>query len=146
MENYLIAESLIIERLRDQISNISVVSISELATVTTRSQLIPAIQVIYSGDKIEAEGGQVSGHIFARQKWLVVLVVRDNRSITDGTTVDVAGGEYLMQIIVALSGYQLSSDHGFLRRESSPTTQYKNGFAYFPLMFSTKIETTGSLI
>ena len=145
MIDYLSAEFLIIERLENTISGIKILSTSELSSVSDRSQTTPAIHVIYAGDKIESEGGQMRSHIFIRQKWLTVLAIRNIRDIKNGATKNSLAGEILFQIHSFLAGYQLSKDHGFLRREPGPTPQYSNNFAYFPLMFSTKIEMKGFL-
>jgi len=145
MIDYLSAEFLIIERLENTISGIKILSTAELASVSDRSQITPAIHVIYAGDKVESEGGQMRSHIFIRQKWLVVLAVRDIRDIRNGATKNSMAGEILLQMHTFLAGYQLSKDHGFLRREPGPSPRYLKNFVRFPLMFSTKIEMKGFL-
>ena len=146
MIDYLAAEKLIMQKLSASITEVKILSTAELASVSERSQVTPAIHVIYAGDKIDDEGGQMRSYVFIRQRWLTVLAIRNIRNITDGSTINSTAGELLLQIHNILSGFKLSDDHSFLRREPGPTPQYSNNFAYFPLMFSTKIELQGSLI
>jgi len=62
IENLLVAEELIIERLENTIDDIKILSTAELSGVTERSQIIPAIHVVYAGYKLETEGQAITEH------------------------------------------------------------------------------------
>jgi len=146
IENLLVAEELIIERLENTIDDIKILSTADLSGVTERSQIIPAIHVVYAGYKLETEGQQSQSMAFIRQKWITMIVDRDIRSIKNGKTISPNAGIVHSQIIKSLFGYQLSPDHSFMRLESPQPPRYANNFAYYPIPFSTKIQLEGFLI
>ena len=136
--DYLAAEQLIKDRLKAQIADVHVLSAEDLEGVRENSQPSPALQVIYYDDSAE-EGARKGKSQRINQTWLVVIVVR-NVADKSGVGRRLALGELILQTLNALSGYKLSDEFSELVRVRPPfRITYRNGFAYFPIAFSTNL-------
>lgn len=147
MANHLIAEQLIKARLIHKVECIPakhILSAIDLEGVKQKSQVIPAIHVLYADDVVVTsdKAGSGRGQTFD-QLWNVVVVVRNVKDST-GESSRAAAGDIIDATLKALQGWTPSNDHTALHRtRSSFRTTYMNGFVYFPLQFSTKMMTIG---
>ncbi len=144
MADYLAAEPLIIQRLQSQIANMAVLSAADLADVVEAQQTTPAIHVLYDGDRLVDAQGRGQAQAVA-QRWMIVIAVRNARDQGKGGKARGTAGPHLDAALKTLSGYELSTGHGALKRVPAPRPVYsKGGFAYFPLAFETVVETLGT--
>lgn len=147
MANHLAAEQLIKNRLGQKVASISdakILSARDLEGVKAKSQVNPAIHVLYADDDVTVSDRKGSGQAQAiKQLWRVVLVVR-NVSDVSGESIREDAGEIIDEILKALQGWQPSASHSPLQRTKSPfRTTYRDGFAYFPFQFSTQMTVIG---
>lgn len=145
LADYLAAESLIVERLRDQVQDLrAVLSAADLAGVEERSQVTPALHVLYYGDRLGATQGHNAGQI-VYQQWLVVVSVRNARGQVSGQAARSDAGPIMAQVIGAMLGWQPSVDFRPFGRVTAPRPSYRpGGYAYFPLAFEAQIMTAGA--
>lgn len=132
-DDYLAAEPHLIQLL-EQVEGIrKAYGSADLAEMQERSQITPAVHVIYRGDRIplQAQGGAV-GHV--TQTWTVVLAI-DLRQKEKA-------GELLAKLIKALSG--VVTPLGPLNRVNAPQPSFRPGFGYYPLAFEIKFRTQGA--
>jgi hypothetical protein len=149
LDNYLVAEELIIRRLKFELGpDIYVFSAADLATVKESMQFLPAVHVFYGGDIVSNVGEPTPGRSWRRdsqiadQQWYVAVVTksaRDNRQVTAGR---VEAGVICMKVIGALQGFSLSSAHEPLKRVNGQSPFFKAGFAVIPLLFTTRMTIT----
>lgn len=130
MNDYLVLESLITDRLKDQIDGITARQIRGLPKVHEAFDLAPAVLVTLDTDNPGAVANNGATHK-VEQIWVCILAVDS----TDSKT-----GSYLSQIICALSGW--SSDAKRFSPFVRVPTKFMpdvspNGVYYFPLAFST---------
>lgn len=140
MDNYLSAESLIIERLRTQVTGVrAVLSAADLAGVEEAKQVTPALHVLYDGDDLGDRAADGADGI-VRQRWLVIVAVRNARGQASGAGAREVAGPIILQVLAALGGWQPDEEHGELVRIAAPRPAFSpGGFAYFPLAFHTAI-------
>lgn len=142
LDNYLSAEALIIQRIKDQVPGLNaVLSADDLAGVEERSQVAPAVHVLYGGDILAGGAAGSAGRGAARivrQRWFAVIVVRQARDAT-GSRARAEAGPLISKVLVALSGWPPSAAHRELVRLSAPNPLYRAGMAYFPLAFETQL-------
>ncbi|MDW7746584.1 hypothetical protein [Halomonas sp.] len=145
-DDYLVAEGLILARLEAQLADLSglkVLSAADLAGVTEGAQHTPALHVIYMGDAVPG-GEQVDqgNYHVLRQRWMVVVAVRNARQQRTGQAAREAAGPLLSRAIQALSGWRPGQGLGPLARVSAPAPAFTpGGFGYFPLQFETVLMT-----
>lgn len=143
MDNYLIAEQLIVDRLRSRLSsNIKVLSAADLVGVSENAQATPAVHVIYDGYRPT----QVTGNgrkQETEQTWLTVIAVRNVRDTRAATATREDAGPIMLDCLKALQGWKLSDEHSSLELAGAPKAGYSAGFGYFPLAFTTRIVTEG---
>ncbi len=132
-DDYLAAEPHLVQLL-EQVEGIrKVYSSTDLAQMNERSQITPAVHVIYRGDKVplQSQGGAV-GHV--TQTWTVVLAINLRQKEQ--------AGELLAQLIKALSG--VVTPLGPINRVNAPQPSFRPGFGYYPLAFEIKFRTQGA--
>lgn len=143
MQNYLALETLIQERLKDQVKGLqSVKASSDLDDASAQNQVTPAAYVIYAGDRVvDAPSGR-AGRGAAQsvyQTWLVMVATRYRKNYK-GPAED--AGKLLYQIIKALAGWQAGLDYPRpLRRTNAPKPEYLSGYGYFYLGFEAQLIT-----
>lgn len=145
LTNYLSAEALIKARLSEAARDLPrVLAAADLDGVIEKSQTTPAIHLVSLPDSIpqgKNDSAVRSKNQIVYQRWMVVIVVK-NVSTADRLRED--AGPYISGTIKALQGWPPSAEHGHLHRVEAPyRPTYRNGFGYFPLLFTTKIITTG---
>lgn len=132
-DDYLAAEPHLIELL-EQVEGIrKAYSSTDLAEMKERSQVTPAVHVIYRGDRIplQAQGGAV-GHV--TQTWAVVLAINLRQKEQAGVL--------LARLVKTLSG--VVTPLGPLNRVNAPQPSFRPGFGYYPLAFEIKFRTQGA--
>lgn len=133
-----------IDRLQAEIG-VRILSSADLAGLQESAQITPAIHVLYDGDELMAgEGAQAEqGAVqLIRQRWLVVVTVRNARAIQSGAGARSDAGPLITAALQAVSGWRAGEDYGPLERAvGAPAPLYTAGYAYFPLLFTTVIET-----
>lgn len=131
ISDYLVAESAIVQRLRNTMAGVEVMTSGDITVQDGRVTKTPYVRVLYGGDRITSQAGRGEA-LFLTQRWLVVLVVRDGGSRQDA-------GSMLLDIMQALSGWQPVPDTGRMVRADSPEPEYGDGLAHFPLAFDLPI-------
>lgn len=139
--NYLALESLLIERLESLDTFSDVLSGEQLSKVTEENLSTPAAHVVYLGDAIAntAQGGSFNK---VTQRWMVVIAVQS----FDGSDTLSDAGELMGSVFEALQGWKPNSELDFtpLRRENAGTQPlYRNGYGYFPLLFTSTLTIKG---
>ena len=143
MENYLALESLIQQRLKDQVSGLqSVKAASDLDDATAQNQVTPAAYVIYAGDRVIDTPAGRAGKGAAQsvyQTWLVMVATRYRKNY-QGPAED--AGKVMCDIIKALAGWDAGADFPRpLRRTNAPKPEYLGGYGYFYLGFEAQLIT-----
>ncbi len=132
-DDYLAVEPHLVQLL-EQVEGIrKVYRSADLAEMQERSQITPAVHVIYRGDRIplQAQGGAV-GHV--TQTWMVVLVINLRQKEQ--------AGELLARLVKNLSG--VVTPLGPINRVNAPQPSFRPGFGYYPLAFEIKFRTQGA--
>jgi len=137
LDNYLAAEQLLIERLKQAVPEFARVSDwSEYSTLDESIAITPAAYVVYGGDQLRPAGGR--GEVQRiDQIWGVVIVVRNVAQRLAGTAIREEAGPLMMQVLRALMGWQLADQLRPLERMAAPRPQYEKLVGYFPLQFAT---------
>jgi len=137
--NYLALGELLIKRLEEITEFADVLSSEQLSQVTEENQSTPAAHVVYLGDVVDAtkQGGVVSK---VKQRWMVAIAVQT----FDGNDTQQEAGELMGKVFEKLQGWKPALEFTNLHRESAGTPPlYKNGYGYFPLLFTTHMTIKG---
>lgn len=129
-QDYLAAESHLVQVLQGIQGVKKVYSSADLTEVTTKTQITPCLHVAYLGDQvIDASQGGSQNHV--KQTWLVVIAVRlGNDSSKDA-------GQLISKTLKAIQDENMVPALGPLNRITSPAKPLlKGGFGYYPLAFS----------
>lgn len=103
----------------------------------------PAAYVVFGGDKVDekqvnAPTDNTSACTMTTWLWWVVVAVRDASDIQKMQPARAIAGPLISKVINSLRGFAPSVQYKPLRRSSSDTPAYTDdGYAYFPLKFST---------
>lgn len=128
----------ICDRIRAQVPALkAVLPAWDLASVVERSQVTPAVFVVYDGEDV---ADQVGGKkVLESQRFIVVLAVRNAADTLGGSGAAEDARAIRAAIYAALSGWVPSPEHRPLTRaRSSVRPHYTPGFAYLPTAFETK--------
>lgn len=144
MDNYLIAEQLIMDRLQPRLSSaIKVLPAADLAGVFEGgAQAAPAVYVIYQGYRPTQEIGNGSEQQ-TEQTWWVVPAVRNVRDTRAATATRETAGQIMLDCLKLLLGWKPSKEHSPLKLAPAPPARYLGGFGYFPMAFTTRLTTRG---
>jgi hypothetical protein len=146
MDSFLSASGLLIERLRNQrVTDNNKIRPAPSAGWAVKNALDGAVNVVFFDDiPDESQGGQrAHGRVQnSQQLWLIIV---SSKNVSDaGAAASVDAGIIMLRTLVALQGYQLSTNHQALHRKKSPyRAVYENGFAHLPVLLSTQIITIG---
>jgi hypothetical protein len=133
--DYLALEPLLVARLRAEVSGVKAVQgLSDLASLSSKQQITPAIYVIYLGDIV----GNVSGNAQPTdQVWAVVPTVYYADAGDTGEGARRIAGPLITRTLGALGNWRPRLDMKPLKRmQSSTPAEYDAGFGYFPLLFT----------
>lgn len=142
MDNYLFLEQPLIDRIESEVKGLKVVAgRTDLASLADVKQIVPAVYVIYLGDKL-ADDTQHQGNRRTvqqvTQNWAAVLAVNPADGQKDGKHARQQAGVLLAQLIKALTGWRFSDALTPLARAAGTTTaNYVGSFCYYPLIFKT---------
>ena len=142
MNDFLSAEPLIIQRLKDKAGIANVFSTVDLQGVSEKSQLTPAVHVVYGGYIPVAKAGNPDV-MRIEQSWMLIVTVRNVSATNEATAVNQEAGPHILNVIQALQGYRLSPDHSQLELKKPPAPLIRAGLGYYPILFTTKINTRG---
>lgn len=129
-------EALIVERLRQKMPGVTVVTLDDVTRVPELRQKAPLVAVIYDGYEVRED--QANGMIVnVEQTWLVVTAAKTARGA--GLPIDArneAGG-LGQDVMRALLGFRVGPAR-HLRLAEAPGPEYDGGFCYMPLAFSVR--------
>lgn len=145
--DYLALEPLIVQRLEAKVPGIkAVLPAANLDGIVERSQVEPAIHVVYQGSRLpigdgfSADGGRDQ---MAFQRWLIVVVVRSVAGDQSGVATRTKAGPLVGDALEALQGFGGIAPFRPLRRVSEPAPLFRNGFGYFPNLFENSVFVSG---
>lgn len=137
--NYLALEPLLVKRLEALDIFTDVLSSEQLSKVTEENQSTPAAHVVYLGDAVSetAQGGVYSK---IKQRWMIVVAVQS----FDGSDTLTEAGELMGSVFESLQGWKPATEFTPLHRENAGTAPlYRNGYGYFPLLFTSNLTIKG---
>ncbi|HKJ94853.1 MAG TPA: hypothetical protein VKA32_04410 [Gammaproteobacteria bacterium] len=143
VSDYLAVESALIAQIKAIEQGFkAVLGAADLQGLQQRQQITPAAHVVYQGDDLPT-GSQDRG-VYGKpqrvmQRWIVAVAVRNVRGIRQGTAVREEAGPLMATLIEGLEGWQPPSPFRPLKRAPSPPPWFSEGFAYFPLLFTTEV-------
>jgi hypothetical protein len=141
MDNYFTAEQPIIDRLKEQLPEIRVISSSRnLDTVIRSNAITPGAHVIFDGEGIEEDSRhRVGSKQIVYQKWLVVLSIKSNRDIPTGSGIRWEAGPLLLKINNALQGWKPATGFGGMAKAPSKVPVYQDNIGHFSLSFTSRV-------
>ncbi|MFT0211829.1 hypothetical protein VQ643_04335 [Pseudomonas sp. F1_0610] len=139
MDDYLFLEDLLIARIQQQVPELTVQGIADLADVDQSALSTPSAFVVYLGDWVPQgashQGGQKTIQTVT-QNWAVVLCVSYGDSAGDGYGARRLAGPYLGQLLATLTGWKPAQDVApLVRAAQQAPTDYIDGYFYYPLVF-----------
>lgn len=134
--DYLALEPLLVERIRAEVSGLKTVQgVADLASLSPRQQVTPAVYVIYLGDAVGQSAGNAQP---VDQIWAVVPTVYYADAAGTGEGARRIAGPLIGRVLAALTNWTPRIDMKPLRRVQSNTpAEYADNYGYFPLLFST---------
>ena len=138
-QHFLSLEGELIDRLKDELDeSCPVLTAAQMANMTTPQA--PAVYVAFESYRPGERKGSV---LPVEQTWQTVLVIRNNKTLTDVGMRDQAG-PLLSDIIAALYRW---SPEGFrpLDLAPAPSPVYEGGFAFFPLAWTATLRVQEAL-
>lgn len=136
--DYLALEPLFVARVLDQVPGLKAVQgVPDLATVSEKQQVTPAVYVIYLGDQPGSDDDTVSQ--LTTQLWAVVLAVHYADADGSGAGARRIAGPLLGQLLKrgVLRKWVPRPDVKALRRlQTNTPAEYADGYGYFPLVFA----------
>lgn len=142
MTDYLSAGPLIIARIKAKTGIEDVRPARELAGIAESAIRSPSVFVVYGGDTLGANGGRGQAQV-VRQRWVVVLAVRNATQGDGGEATATEAGPLITELLESLQGWEPSTNHGPLERKQAQQPGYSPAFAYYPLAFDCQLFTIG---
>ncbi|SIQ96453.1 hypothetical protein SAMN05421829_108164 [Aromatoleum tolulyticum] len=138
--DFLGLEPLIIERLKATVPAArAVLAAEDLADVQERSQVAPALHVIYGGYRV-LEATDTGRAATTEQTWIVVAVVKGAGQRGDAPAALRASAAALVSpVLSALMGWRPADRMRPLKLANGPRPVFSGGFAYFPLTFTATV-------
>jgi hypothetical protein len=148
MQDYLALEEPLIERVRAccaaELGLRAVQGVADLEGVIAAGQRLPAVYVLYAGERVPAgEQSHRGGVAHVDQRWYVVLALRNVRDTQHGSAWRRDAGPMLAALNAALQGWRAAPEFQPLQKTSAPAPMYTAGYGYFPLAYTARIKTTG---
>ena len=112
-------------------------SVDDMLQITN---IAPALNVIYVGDRVGESAGQGRANMVTQQ-WLIVLAVRDASSQLDQTSnIRKEADPLIRELLSKMQGFNpnVAGFRPFVRADPGVQIGSSAGFAYFPFLFETK--------
>lgn len=112
-------------------------SVDDMLQITN---IAPALNVIYVGDRVGDSAGQGRSNSITQQ-WLIVLAVRDASSQLDQTSnIRKEADPFIRELLSKLQGFdpKVKGFRPFIRVDAGVQIGSSTGFAYFPFLFESK--------
>lgn len=130
-----------------EVGDCRVLTASGIDNMLEEQQHTPAIYVIYHDETpvTDAAGNSARGkQQLVDQLWMVIIVVR-NVSDTSGTANREDCGPYITKVLASLQNWDPGHPYMRMNRvKAAYRATYRQGFLYFPLMFSTRLSIKGN--
>lgn len=137
----LIVEDAIVDRLEEALGDeVRVLRAADLAEVKDRSQVAPAVHVIYGGYEpvSDVDGGSVQ---YLETRWIIVVVSKHARgSVEARSRID----GWIDKVFTSLAGWRPGAAQRRMRLRTAPSPVYQTGLAFFPLAFTTRTTLRGA--
>ena len=129
----------ICDRIKDQVPALkAVLPVWDLASVIERSQVTPAVFVLYDGED-PADQASNGKKVLEDQRFVIVLAIRNASDTLGGSGAAEDARVLRAGIYAALSGWVPGPEHRpMTRARSGYRPHYTPGFAYLPTAFETK--------
>jgi hypothetical protein len=145
--DFFAAEPLLVARLQSiAAAGVKVLTAPDLAGTAENAQHMPAYQVIFGGYRVVDDNAQGALPLI-EQRWFIVTAVRNAASQISGAAGRQNANALMDAALHALLGWKPSNDLSRLQLGTggSPTFR-KGGYAYYPLMFTTRLKLKGESI
>ncbi|MFS1560238.1 hypothetical protein ACLIL2_006205 [Acinetobacter radioresistens] len=112
-------------------------SVDDMLQITN---IAPALNVIYVGDRVGDNVGQGRSNMVTQQ-WLIVLTVRDASSQLNQTSnIRKEADPLIRELLSKMQGFnpQIAGFRSFERVDAGVQIGSSSGFAYFPFLFEIK--------
>lgn len=140
LSDYFAVEPKIVELLetnKDILAVNTPFSVDDMLQITN---VAPALNVIYVGDRVGDSVGQGQANTVTQQ-WLIVLAVRDASSQLDQTSnIRKEADPLIRELLNKMKGFNpnVAGFRPFVRVDPGVQIGSSAGFAYFPFLFETK--------
>lgn len=133
---FLKAEPLIVARLQEQCPAArAVLTPADLAGVVEKSQVAPALHVVFDGFTVK-ETNQLGLESLFQERWLVVAAVKHAAQGKGAAGLRGEAGLILLEAYRALAGWKPADDLGWMIPATPPPPVIGDGYGYFPLAWS----------
>lgn len=134
-DDWLFVGPLIQQRLRDQLPDVPVEGIEDMALAGDQDRRPRAVYVMYGGDGFADPGGRGTA-VGLEQTWLVLLHLRYVAGAArDKDARNTKAGPLISSLHRALAGHQLPGVHRPLSRVAGPRPSYLKESALYALAF-----------
>lgn len=138
IDNLLLLEAPLMERLADQLADLTpkvhVLAAADLEGVTEKSQVTPAVHLLYWRHRI-AESGTSGKTARLEQTWLAIVATKNVKNLRSGTAVRVDAGLIAAHVAKALMGFMPAGGSKPVRLAEGPDAGFSGGYSYLPLAF-----------
>ncbi len=134
-DDYLAAQEHLKALLNDVDGVRSVNYLLDLADIKEETQRTPCLHLMYYGDQLP-ETSNGGAYMPIKQTWLVIVVVRQSRTEN--------AGELITRTIKALAGKKAGPTGPWLRVNTPAKPRFSDGFAYYPLAFTSQMRLKGA--
>lgn len=145
-------EAAIVERLQARVDAATwtdftkprVMTEADAARMRDRSQIAPALLIVFDGFEPTQEVGQ--GQVLEiAQNWIVWVAVKNASGHANSQGVRDEAGPLIQLVITALAGWKPSAEFRAMRMQPSGGPDFSQaGFGFFPVMFQTKATFRGA--
>jgi hypothetical protein len=133
-DDYLFVGQLIQQRLREQLPEVPVEGIEEMALAGDQDRRQRVVYVMWGGERFSDPGGRGTA-VNLEQTWLVLLNVRHVAGARDKDARNSTAGPLISAVHMALAGHKLEGTHRPLSRVPGPRPSYTKDSALFALAF-----------
>lgn len=144
-DNYLCAEQLFIDRLAQELPQLTTVVGAERAEDALEGGITcPFAIVVYAGDRVLSGDDAVQSYGVVQvvwQRWLVEIIT-DMTGFQHNSTAREEPGQLMSQALKAVQGWRPSDEHSEVYRVQGPAPIYQKDQGVFPLLFETMVVTS----